>query len=133
MFLAGQKTTLLTCRPQVNKPNELRLPLDFSTSLLFLYVSDGVNGVFDFREKWSMRWTLQRKFSDGRWLLGLVVNDPFRSDRLRSHTTLGNLDVYYEAYTDLRYVRLFAKYSFGKPLSKGMNKKSGNVKRIQAK
>ena len=113
--------------------NEVRLPGDFSTSLMFQYVSAGVNGIFDFREKWTMRWTLQKKIADGRWLLGLIVNDPFRTDLLRSHTALGNLDVYYDAYTDRRYVRLFVKYAFGKPFDSAPGKKSQNVNRIKAK
>ncbi len=111
--------------------NEFRLPANFSTALIFQYVSDGVNGVFEFREKWTMRWSLQKKFNDGRWTLSFIVNDPFRTDLLRSHTSLGDIDIYYNTYTDKQYYRFSAKYVFGTPLKAKASKSNETKGRIQ--
>lgn len=112
---------------------DLNLPLGITTNVNCTYFSDGINGIWTYDSAWKLNAELQRNFLNKRLNLSLSFEDIFKSNIIKSETTIGQHHIRYDYYRDDCFVRLRLSYKLNNlksapKVSSILNSDAGRIK-----
>lgn len=109
----------------------INLCRDFSFATNIRYFTKGVENVFYFDPVFRMDISVQRSFLDKKLLLTLSWDDVFKSDKMKTYTTIGDRNIIYKYYFDKSVIRFSVSYKFN--LSKGKYKRHVDPEKYRIK
>src|SRR5690606_3555064 len=104
----------------------------WSLNIGTVYNSKAIQGSFNIISSQNTYLILNKKLLNKRLVIGLCVNDIFKTEKYTSSTTYADQDQRFKDYRDTRYFMINLKYNFGNQKVKEANsaEKTDEQKRL---
>lgn len=102
-------------KPNVYMYSDNTIPVGnlFKINLLFWYLGDEDEGLYQRKSSWNLTLSLNKSFFDNTLQCRLIANDIFHSVRAAGDYSVGETDIYFHRRWNTNYMRLAINYNFG--------------------